>query len=42
MRLATENARKLVEKLTLDYNLARSHAVTQSLLEIVAGYDATK
>lgn len=41
MRLATENARKLVDKLTLDYNLARSHAVTQSLLEIVAGYDAT-
>jgi F-type H+-transporting ATPase subunit gamma len=42
MRLATENARKLVDKLTLDYNLARSHAVTQSLLEIVAGYAATK
>ena len=42
MRLATDNARKLVDKLTLDYNLARSHAVTQSLLEIVAGYEATK
>ena len=28
MRLATDNARKLVDKLTLDYNLARSHAVT--------------
>jgi F-type H+-transporting ATPase subunit gamma len=41
MRLAAENARKLVDQLTLDYNLARSHAVTQSLLEIIAGYDAT-
>lgn len=41
MRLATENARKLVDQLTVDYNLARSHAVTQSLLEIIAGYDAT-
>ncbi len=41
MRLATENARKLLDKLTLDYNLARSYAVTNSLLEIVAGYEAT-
>jgi len=41
MRLATENANKLLEKLTLEYNLARSQAVTQELLEIVAGYDAT-
>jgi F-type H+-transporting ATPase subunit gamma len=41
MRLATENARKLLDQLTLDYNLARSHAVTNSLLEIVAGYEAT-
>jgi F-type H+-transporting ATPase subunit gamma len=42
MRLAAENARKLVDKLTLAYNLARSHTVTQSLLEIVAGYEATQ
>lgn len=41
MRLATENANKLLEKLTLEYNLARSQAVTQELLEIVAGYEAT-
>jgi F-type H+-transporting ATPase subunit gamma len=41
MRLATENARKLLDKLTFDYNLTRSYAVTNSLLEIVAGYTAT-
>ena len=41
MRLATENANKLLEKLTQEYNLARSKAVTQELLEIVAGYEAT-
>ena len=41
MRLATENANKLLEKFTLEYNLARSQAVTQELLEIVAGYEAT-
>jgi F-type H+-transporting ATPase subunit gamma len=42
MRLATENANKLLEKLRLDYSLAQSYAVTNSLLEIVAGYEATK
>ncbi|MGE0822376.1 MAG: F0F1 ATP synthase subunit gamma [Candidatus Binatia bacterium] len=42
MRLATENARKLLEKLTGDYNLARSHAITSALLEVVAGYEATQ
>lgn len=41
MRLATENARKLLEKLQLDYSLAQSYAVTNSLLEIIAGYEAT-
>jgi F-type H+-transporting ATPase subunit gamma len=41
MRLATENARHLLENLTVAYNAARAHAVTNSLLEIVAGYEAT-
>jgi F-type H+-transporting ATPase subunit gamma len=38
MRLAGDNARKLLDDLTVQYNLARQHAVTQSLLEIVIGY----
>ena len=41
MRLAVEHAEKLLETLTLDYNLARRHAETNSLLEIVTGYEAT-
>jgi F-type H+-transporting ATPase subunit gamma len=41
MRLATDNARKLLEKLRIDASVARSYAVTNSLLEIVAGYAAT-
>jgi F-type H+-transporting ATPase subunit gamma len=40
MRMAVENARRLVDDLTLQYNLTRQHAVTQSLLEIIAGYEA--
>ena len=40
MRMAVENARRLVDNLTLQYNLTRQHAVTQSLLEIIAGYEA--
>ncbi|HEY1296904.1 MAG TPA: F0F1 ATP synthase subunit gamma [Chloroflexota bacterium] len=38
MRLASENARNLLDDLTAQYNLARQRSVTQSLLEIVAGY----
>ena len=41
MRLAVEHAEKLLETLTLDYNLARRHTETTSLLEIVTGYEAT-
>jgi F-type H+-transporting ATPase subunit gamma len=41
MRLAGENARKLLDELTLEYHLAQSHAVTNALLEIIAGYEAT-
>ena len=41
MRLASDNARDLLDRLTLDANLARKQAATNSLLEIIAGYDAT-
>jgi F-type H+-transporting ATPase subunit gamma len=41
MRLAADNARRLVDGLTGECNLARRNAITTSLLEIVAGYDAT-
>jgi F0F1-type ATP synthase gamma subunit len=41
MRLAGENARKLSDQLTVEYHLAQSHAVTNALLEIIAGYEAT-
>jgi ATP synthase F1 gamma subunit len=39
-RMAVENARRLVDDLTLQCGLARQHAATQSLLEIVAGHQA--
>ena len=39
MRLASDNARKLLDELTTQYNLARQRSVTQSLLEIVTGYE---
>jgi F0F1-type ATP synthase gamma subunit len=41
MRLAAEHARQLLDKLTLEYRLAQSQAVTSALLEIIAGYEAT-
>jgi F0F1-type ATP synthase gamma subunit len=41
MRLAADNARRLVNDLTAQCNLARRNAITNSLLEIVAGYEAT-
>merc|ERR1719213_492685 len=37
MQSATDNASDLAEKLSLEYNRARQAAVTQELLEIVAG-----
>jgi F-type H+-transporting ATPase subunit gamma len=39
MRLASDNAHNLLDELTTQYNLARQHAITQSLLEIVTGYE---
>jgi len=41
MRLASENARKILDELTLEYNLARQHAETQSLLQIISGYQTS-
>jgi len=41
MRLAAENARRLVDRLTLEYNMARRNAITSALLEVAAGYEAT-
>jgi F-type H+-transporting ATPase subunit gamma len=41
MRLAADNARRLVDDLTAQANLARRNATTNSLLELVAGYEAT-
>jgi len=41
MRLAAENARRLVDRLTLEYNMARRNAITAALLEVAAGYAAT-
>ena len=39
MRLASDNAHRLLEDLTTQYNVARQHAITQSLLEIMSGYE---
>jgi F-type H+-transporting ATPase subunit gamma len=36
MKSATDNASKLVDALTLDYNKARQAAITQEILEIAA------
>jgi F-type H+-transporting ATPase subunit gamma len=41
MRLAADNARALVGRLALEYNVARRNAITGALLEVVAGYAAT-
>jgi F0F1-type ATP synthase gamma subunit len=41
MRMVGDNARKLCDRLTRQYNLARQHAITESLLEIISVYQAT-
>lgn len=41
MRLAADNARRLVDALTAQCNVIRRNAITDSLLEIIAGYEAT-
>jgi len=40
MSNATKNAGEMIDKLTLDYNKARQAAITQELLEVVAGAEA--
>ncbi len=40
MRSASENAEEMVEKLTLAMNKARQAAITQDILEVVAGAEA--
>jgi F-type H+-transporting ATPase subunit gamma len=40
MRNASKNAGELIDRLTLDMNRARQAAITQELLEVVAGADA--
>jgi len=40
MRNASDNAKDLIDRLTLDMNRARQAEITQQLLEVVAGADA--
>jgi F-type H+-transporting ATPase subunit gamma len=40
MRNATKNAGELIDRLTLEMNRARQAAITQEILEVVAGADA--
>ena len=42
MRHATENAGELIDQYTLAMNRARQAAITQEILEVVAGADALK
>ncbi|AEH50383.1 ATP synthase F1 subunit gamma [Pseudothermotoga thermarum] len=42
MRNATENAKEMIRKLTLEYNKARQASITQELIEIVTGAEALK
>ena len=41
MRNATDNATDLLDDLTLTYNKARQAAITNQILEIVAGANAS-
>jgi len=40
MRNASDNAEEMIDKLTLDMNKARQAAITQDILEVVAGAEA--
>ena len=42
MRNATDNAGELIDAYTLAMNRARQAAITQEILEVVAGADALK
>lgn len=40
MKSATDNAKELIDSLTLSYNRARQAAITQEITEIVGGVAA--
>ena len=40
MQTATDNAKKVIDELTIQYNRARQAAITQEITEIVAGASA--
>jgi F-type H+-transporting ATPase subunit gamma len=40
MNNASDNATELINNLTLSYNKARQAAITQEILEVVAGAEA--
>jgi F-type H+-transporting ATPase subunit gamma len=42
MGAATDNAKELISKLTLDYNRARQASITKELMEIIGGAEALK
>ena len=42
MHNATQNAREVVQELTLSYNKARQAGITKEILEIAAGAEALK
>jgi len=42
MQQATDNAQELIKQLQISYNKARQDAITNQLLEIVAGAEALK
>ena len=42
MENATDNAREMLEQLSLNYNRARQSAITDEIIEIVAGSEAQK
>jgi F-type H+-transporting ATPase subunit gamma len=39
---ATNNAKKMISSLTLQYNRARQAAITKELMEIIGGAEAIK
>jgi F-type H+-transporting ATPase subunit gamma len=42
MSMANKNAEKIIEYLTLQYNLLRQEAITEEITEIIAGAKAQK
>ena len=40
LQTATDNAKKVIDELTIQYNRARQAAITQEITEIVAGASA--